>query len=134
MVELFINGGNFMWPILGIFIVGLVFVGERLMHLISSSKWGEDFSNEVTNTLNSSGALEAQTICEQGQGPIANLLLTIREQTTGLEAPQWFIIIGLVGWFVSSITFVVLGPDAAPHTLWISEQLHIGMFLCLIFV
>ena len=44
MVELFINGGSFMWPILAIFIVGLIFVGERLMHLISSSKWGEDFS------------------------------------------------------------------------------------------
>ncbi len=89
MVELFINGGNFMWPILGIFIVGLVFVGERLMHLISSSKWGEDFSNEVTNTLNSSGALEAQTMCEQGQGPIANLLLTglnnIKKGADGVE-------------------------------------------------
>ena len=26
MVQLFIDGGGFMWPILGIFIVGLVFV------------------------------------------------------------------------------------------------------------
>tara|TARA_B100000700_G_scaffold198789_1_gene218688 strand:- start:2253 stop:2861 length:609 start_codon:yes stop_codon:yes gene_type:complete len=89
MVELFINGGNFMWPILGIFIVGLVFVGERLVHLISSSKWGEDFSNEVTDALNTSGALEAQTMCEQGQGPIANLLLTglsnIKKGVDGVE-------------------------------------------------
>ena len=75
MVELFINGGNFMWPILAIFIVGLVFVGERLMHLISSSKWGEEFAGEVTETLDSAGALESQTLCEKGQGPIANLLL-----------------------------------------------------------
>ena len=30
MVELFINGGNFMWPILAIFIVGLVFVEKDL--------------------------------------------------------------------------------------------------------
>ena len=89
MVELFINGGNFMWPILGIFIVGLVFVGERLVHLISSSKWGEDFSNDVTDALNTSGALEAQTMCEQGQGPIANLLLTglnnIKKGVDGVE-------------------------------------------------
>ncbi len=89
MVKLFINGGNCMWPILGIFIVGLVFVGERLVHLISSSKWGEDFSNEVTDTLNTSGALEAQTMCEQGQGPIANLLLTglnnIQKGVDGVE-------------------------------------------------
>ena len=89
MVELFINGGNFMWPILAIFIVGLVFVGERLMHLISSSKWGEDFATEVTETLDSSGALESQNMCEKGQGPIANLLLVglnnIKKGVEGVE-------------------------------------------------
>ena len=89
MVELFINGGSFMWPILAIFIVGLIFVGERLMHLISSSKWGEDFSDEVTNALDTSGALEAQSLCEKGQGPIANLLLVglnnIKKGVDGVE-------------------------------------------------
>ena len=75
MVELFIDGGNFMWPILGIFIVGLIFVGERLIHLISTLKWGEDFANEVTEKLDNSGTLEAQTICEEANGPIANLFL-----------------------------------------------------------
>ena len=30
MVQLFIDGGGFMWPILFIFIIGFVFVGERL--------------------------------------------------------------------------------------------------------
>jgi hypothetical protein len=30
MVELFIDGGSFMWPMLGIYNVGLIFVGERL--------------------------------------------------------------------------------------------------------
>ena len=89
MVELFINGGNFMWPILAIFIVGLVFVGERLMHLVSSSKWGEEFANEVTDTLDSAGALESQSMCEKGQGPIANLLLVglnnIKKGVDGVE-------------------------------------------------
>jgi biopolymer transport protein ExbB len=75
MVELFIDGGSFMWPILGIFIVGLVFVGERLMHLISTLKWGEDFGNNVTNKLNDNVVLEAQTMWEEGDGPIANLFL-----------------------------------------------------------
>ena len=89
MVELFINGGSFMWPILAIFIVGLIFVGERLMHLISSSKWGEDFSDEVTSALDTSGALEAQSLCEKGEGPIANLLLVglnnIKKGVDGVE-------------------------------------------------
>ncbi len=75
MVELFINGGSFMWPILAIFIVGLVFVGERLIHLISTLKWGEDFANEVTNKFDQRGVLDAQTTCKKGNGPIANLLL-----------------------------------------------------------
>ena len=89
MVELFINGGSFMWPILAIFIVGLIFVGERLKHLTSSSKWGEDFSDEVSNALDTSGALEAQSLCEKGQGPIANLLLVglnnIKKGVSGVE-------------------------------------------------
>ena len=106
-------------------LMAMVFTGGILLFVI-----GSQVQNDIGNVIAFAGynipALAALAI-------IANLLLTIRKQTTGLEAPQWFIIIGLVGWFVSSITFVVLGPDAAPHTLWISEQLHIGMFLCLIF-
>ena len=75
MVELFINGGGFMWPILGIFIIGLIFIGERLIHLISTLKWGEEFASDVTNKLDASGVLDAQTMCENGNGPIANLFL-----------------------------------------------------------
>ena len=89
MVELFIDGGSFMWPILAIFIVGLVFVGERLMHLISTLKWGEEFADEVTNKLDGSGVLEAQSACEKGNGPIANLFLVglenINKGASGVE-------------------------------------------------
>ena len=76
MVELFGKGGPFMWPILAILIAGLVLIGERLYSLLSIQKWGEGFASDVTNQLESSGALEAQTMCEQGKGPISNLLLT----------------------------------------------------------
>ena len=31
MVQLFIDGGGFMWPILAIGAIGLIFVGERLV-------------------------------------------------------------------------------------------------------
>ncbi len=106
-------------------LMAMVFTGGILLFVIGSQV-PNDIGNMVAFVGYTIPALAALAI-------IANLLLTIREQTTGLEAPQWFIIIGLVGWFVSSVTFVLLGPEAAPHTLWISEQLHIGMFLCLIF-
>jgi len=76
MVELFGKGGPFMWPILAILIAGLVLIGERLYSLLSTQKWGESFAGDVTNQLESAGALEAQTMCEQGKGPISNLLLT----------------------------------------------------------
>ena len=76
MVELFVKGGGFMWPILGIFVVGLMFVVERLVHLLSTQKWDLGFAQNVTDTLETSGALEAQTLCESGRGPIPNLLLT----------------------------------------------------------
>ena len=36
MVEYFDKGGPFMWPILSVFIIGLIFVIERLIHLIKS--------------------------------------------------------------------------------------------------
>jgi len=89
MVELFINGGSFMWPILAIFIIGLIFVGERLIHLISTLKWGEAFASDVTNKLDSSGVLDAQTMCENGNGPISNLLLVglinINKGVSGVE-------------------------------------------------
>ena len=76
MVELFVKGGSFMWPILAIFIVGLIFVGERLYHLLATSKWDAGFAKDVTEQLDGSGALEAQTLCETGKGPVSNLLLT----------------------------------------------------------
>ena len=89
MVELFIDGGSFMWPILAIFIVGLIFVGERLIHLVSTLKWGEAFASDVTRKLDSSGVLDAQTMCENGNGPISNLLLVglinINKGVSGVE-------------------------------------------------
>ena len=74
MVELFVKGGNFMWPILAIFIVGLIFVGERLFHLLSTKNDNTDFAENVASQLDGAGALEAQTLCESGKGPIPNLL------------------------------------------------------------
>ena len=37
MVEYFINGGPFMWPILILLLAGLGIVGERFYSLLSSS-------------------------------------------------------------------------------------------------
>ena len=75
MVQLFIDGGGFMWPILGIFIVGLVFVIERLYHLFKGLSSNEEFAYEIANEVKQSGINSAKIKCENAQGPVANLCL-----------------------------------------------------------
>ena len=75
MVQLFIDGGGFMWPILGIFIIGLVFVIERLYHLFKGLSSNEDFAYEIADEVKQSGIASAKIKCESAQGPVANLCL-----------------------------------------------------------
>ncbi len=76
MVQLFIDGGGFMWPILFIFIIGFVFVIERLYHLFKGLSSNEDFAYEVAETVKQSGIDSAKTQCEGAAGPVANLCLS----------------------------------------------------------
>ena len=75
MVQLFLDGGGFMWPILGTLILGLLFVIERLVHLIGGMSTGEKFAIEVSELVVSDGIESAKAHCEKGKGPIANLCL-----------------------------------------------------------
>ena len=63
MVQLFIDGGGFMWPILGIFIVGLVFVIERLYHLFKGLSSNEEFAYEIADEVKQSGIKIASNTC-----------------------------------------------------------------------
>ena len=76
MVQLFIDGGGFMWPILFIFIIGFVFVIERLYHLFKGLSSNEDFAYEVAATVQQSGIDSAKMQCEGAVGPVANLCLS----------------------------------------------------------
>ena len=76
MVQLFIDGGGFMWPILFIFIIGFVFVIERLYHLIKGLSSNEEFAHEIAATVLQSGIDSAKTQCEGAVGPVANLCLS----------------------------------------------------------
>ena len=75
MVQLFIDGGGFMWPILVIFIIGLVFVLERLYHLFKGLSSNEEFAYEIAQEIKSSGIESAKTKCDGSEGPVANLCL-----------------------------------------------------------
>ena len=75
MVQLFLDGGGFMWPILVIFIIGLVFVLERLYHLFKGLSSNEEFAYEIANEVRQAGIDSAKVKCEGSMGPVANLCL-----------------------------------------------------------
>ena len=89
MVQLFIDGGGFMWPILFIFIIGFVFVGERLYHLLKGLATKEDFAKDVAATIISDGLDTAKAKCEGAIGPVANLCYNALERAhLGEEAAE----------------------------------------------
>ena len=89
MVQLFIDGGGFMWPILMIFIIGFVFVGERLYHLIKGLAANEKFAINVAETLETSGIDAAKNQCESSVGPVANLCYNALEKAhRGVDASE----------------------------------------------
>ncbi len=73
MVEYFVDGGPFMWPILGLFVFGLGFALERLYSLMMSSINSKKFFAEVKDTLDSDGVSSAIEICNKTRGPIAEV-------------------------------------------------------------
>ena len=82
MVQLFIDGGGFMWPILFIFIIGFVFVGERLYHLIKGLATTEEFAEEIANTIKTSGVDVAKNNCDDAVGPVANLCVVALDRAS----------------------------------------------------
>ena len=83
MVELFFDGGGFMYPILIIFIFGFAFVGERLYYLISGLSSNYKFAEEVADTITSEGVESALSQCDQAVGPVANVCYAAIEKANG---------------------------------------------------
>ncbi len=71
MVEYFVNGGPFMWPILISLIFGLGFSFERLYSLLMSSVNSKKFFREVSEKLDTGGVKPALELCEITRGPVA---------------------------------------------------------------
>ena len=55
MVQLFLDGGGFMWPILIVFIFGLAFVIERIYHLLKGMSTDISFAQDVAKTISDQG-------------------------------------------------------------------------------
>ncbi|MEJ2543729.1 MAG: MotA/TolQ/ExbB proton channel family protein, partial [Calditrichaceae bacterium] len=74
MVDLFIQGGNFMWPILVLLVVGLGFAFERLWTLTRASINTRKFLANLHNALQEGGIEGAAAECEKTPGPVASIL------------------------------------------------------------
>ncbi|MFQ6612996.1 MAG: MotA/TolQ/ExbB proton channel family protein [Fidelibacterota bacterium] len=73
MVQYFIDGGDFMWPILIALIFGLAFSLERLYSLIMSSINSQKFFDDITEKLDNGGIDAAIELCETTRGPVAEI-------------------------------------------------------------
>ena len=74
MVQYFLDGGTFMWPILFLLIFGLGFGLERLYTLIRASVNTRKFMNKVRGALHEQGYEAAVEVCSKTRGPVAEIL------------------------------------------------------------
>ncbi len=87
MVQYFLDGGSFMYPILIAGVAGIAFALERLLHLLRGNINVERFTDEVANTLKDTGTQSAIEKCSQAKGPVRNIFLAALERV-GLGASE----------------------------------------------
>ncbi len=73
MVEYFIAGGTFMWPILVCLVFGIAISVERFISLTRASVNTRKFLAQVTGALDKGGTNEAIEICQKTKGPVASI-------------------------------------------------------------
>jgi len=73
MVQLFNDGGGFMWPILILLILGLAISLERLVNLTRASVNTRKFLEKIKTALKEGGVPEATEVCANTRGPVASI-------------------------------------------------------------
>lgn len=71
MVELYLRGGVFMWPILALLVLGLAISLERLWTLSRASVKTRKFLGQIRDALKTGGVNQALELCEKTRGPVA---------------------------------------------------------------
>jgi len=89
LVELFNDGGEFMWPILGLLVVGLAFSIERFYTLTRASVNTRKFLARLHTALQEGGIEAAAAECEKTPGPVASILHAgLSRAEKGLESVE----------------------------------------------
>ena len=73
MVDFFVQGGGFMWPILIALLFGLAIIGERAYSLFNSGSNTDQFFEDVKSTYDNTGKEQALELCENTTGPVASI-------------------------------------------------------------
>lgn len=89
MVQYFLDGGPFMYPILGLLIFGLGFGLERLFTLFRASVNTRKFMQKIRTSLHDGGYEAAVDVCRKTRGPVAEILHAgLSRVHRGLEAVE----------------------------------------------
>lgn len=87
--KLFISGGDFMWWLLIVAVVGLVFIIERLITLTRAKVNTRKLIGTVITTLKTEGVQAAAEECQKWRGPIAAILYSgLQKADRGDEAVE----------------------------------------------
>lgn len=73
MIDLFVQGGGMMWPILVFLILGLAISVERFWTLTRASVNTRSFMAKITTALKEGGVDAATEVCSNTRGPIASI-------------------------------------------------------------
>ena len=89
MVQYFLDGGPFMYPILGLLIFGLGFGVERVYTLFRASVNTQKFMSDVRTALHDGGRDKALEVCSNTRGPVAEVFHAgLSRAHRGIEAVE----------------------------------------------
>jgi len=74
MVDYFVKGGPFMWPLLFFLVIGLMFALERFWTLTRATINAKRFITDIKEAFRSDGPDKAIEICSNTRGPIPNVI------------------------------------------------------------
>ena len=86
MVQYFIDGGAFMWPILFALLFGLAFAFERAYSLVLSSIDSSKLFEDVSSAMRGGKVQQAVDLCSETRGPVAGVFhAALSRYDRGLE-------------------------------------------------
>jgi biopolymer transport protein ExbB len=89
LVNYFNQGGEFMWPVLIILIIGLAIAFERVIQLILADVNTRKFIVQVKEALQDGGVSAAEEVCASTRGPVASVFQAgLMRSDEGIEAVE----------------------------------------------